>query len=393
MLNSFHGITKSFVIATLCMIALSMACSSPIPFFATFQGMYQISDSILSFSTVLYFIGNVCGLIFLSRISNYIGRRPTILITLTIIITGCISFYLLDNVFLLLLGRFLLGLGCGMSAGSIQSYILDTANPESNLGVIVSTNIPLIGFSIGSLISAFIVDLYPNMIKSVFLLLILFIIICMFLLSSAEETIIPKNGVLSSLKPEILVPSSIKVFIPLSMILLISTYSMTGFFQTFSSTMALMQFSDSTKILAALIYISLIAPQILGSFLISKINTKDAQCYGLIAFTLLMILVTIALAYRNLYLFIMFTVLASLSCGVCFTSCINNLVSRITQQQRSGTLSAIYIITDGGTAIVNMIVSFSVHYLSYLYVLYMYIMILILSSIIVFRIANRLSFS
>lgn len=380
----------TFIIVSLAMMVLCITCSTPIPFYSEYQSMFNISTSILSFSTVFYFAGNVTSLLFFSRVSNYVGRKITSIITLTLAIIGCLSFFIVNND-VLLFGRLLQGLSCGMSAGCLQTYILDTGLENSNIGIIISTNIPLIGFSIGSLTSGTIVECYPFMIRNIFLLLALMLIIFILLISLCKETVSYKKGVLTSLKPELKFPKNIRCFLPLACIILVSTYSITGFYQTFSSTMAF-EFGFSSKIIAAIIYSSLIFPQLFGSTVMNRIGVKDAQYYGYIGFAVAMFLITFSLFNHMLLLFIISNIVASLFCGMCFTACMNNLMSRTSKTDRAGVLASIYVITDGGTAVVNLMVSVLLSFFTFYEIVLGYLLMVVVSLIFVVILIRRLNF-
>ena len=391
MISSKTQKNLSFIAATLSMLMLCLASTAAIPFFATYQSLYNISNSILSLSTVLYFLGNVLSLIFLSRISNYLGRKPTLLLILFIGILGCGSFIFVNNGILLLIGRLLQGFSCGMAAGSILTYILETA-PSNNVGIITTSNISQIGFSIGALISGAIVDINPYMRNTVFSMIILMFVFSMILIIFSKETIKHKKGVLRSIKPEVKITEDIKRFIPLSIILLISIYSITGFYQSFSSSISLLEFHNSSKFLAAIIYASIVGPQIIGSTFISRFTIKESQRYGILGFTLSMILVNVALFNKWLILFILFNIIASLFFGLTFTATMDNLIQRTSHLDMPGVLSTAYIITDGGTALVNLIISVVISYTSLINVSLLYLLFIIISCILTFKITNKLKY-
>ncbi|WP_455644646.1 MFS transporter [Methanosphaera sp.] len=343
-------------------------------------------------STFIYFTGNVISLLFFARLSNYLGRKPVIITTIIFAIIGCISFVYVNGSNLFLIGRFLQGLSCGMSAGCIQTFILDTAPPNSNLGVIMSTNIPLIGFSIGALNSASIVDNNPSLISNIFILIIILLLICIFGILVSQETITRKSGVLSSIKPEVKVPNNIIRFIPISIIIFVSTYTISGFYQSFSSSMALLNFGFNSKLIAAVIYTSIIAPQIIGSTLINRLSIKDAQRYGIIGFTIALIFVNIALIKSYFTLFLTCNIIASLFCGLCFTSCMNNIVYRTKKEDMAGVLATTYIITDGGTALTNLLISGLVIHTTVSNVALIYLGFVIIACILTFILTGKINY-
>lgn len=391
MINENTRMKIGFIVASITITVLFIASSTAIPFYASYQTLYNIPNNIISFSTVVYFIGNVFSLIFLSKISNYLGRKPTIRITLILSILGCLSFIYVNNGQLLLLGRLLQGICCGMTAGSIQAYIIDTSPENSNIGVIIATNMPLIGFSIGAINSGVIVDYNPSLISTVFLPIILILIICIILISLGKETVTPKKGVIKSIKPEISIPHNIRKYIPITIIATISTYSITGFYQSFSSIMSLMQFGTNSKLIAAIVYANIMAPQILGSSLINHFGNKKGQKYGIIGFTACLVIINISLIMSWIIPFIISSILTAIFCGLTFTATMNNLVEKTSQEDMAGVLSTSYLITDGGTALVNMMISIIITYTTLINVSLLYLVFVIISCILTLKLSKNLS--
>ncbi|MGN1362125.1 MAG: MFS transporter [Methanobrevibacter sp.] len=110
-----------------------------------------MTDSVLSISTFFYFIGDVIGLIFLARLSDYFGRKHIMELTLITALFGSIVFIFINGSSLLVLGRLIQGISCGISVSSIQTYVLDVSPKNSHLRIILSANLPTFGFAIGSL--------------------------------------------------------------------------------------------------------------------------------------------------------------------------------------------------------------------------------------------------
>lgn len=346
-----------FIGASITMILIYAASSSPIPLYAMYQSMFGITKNILSMSAVFYFIGTVISLLMFGRLSDYIGRHKTILITIILAILGCFSFIIINNATIFLIGRLLQGLSCGLASSCVAAYIVDTASDDkSSLGAIVTSSATMIGLSIGVFGGSALVELNPDLISTIFVIWILTFIICALLIFSGKETVKPKKGAFKSMKPQIKVPTNIKRFIPIAAAIFIGTWAVGGFYQAFSATMSIEQFGVSNKLLGAAIFASLMAPQIVGSSLVDKFKSFNGERVGMVGFAISMVLIIVSLKYSLVVPFLIFNIISAMFIGLSFTSIMNAMLERTSQTDRAGVLSTIYLISYGGTAIVNLVV-------------------------------------
>lgn len=377
-------IKYSFIISCIALTLMGLSSSIPIPFYSTYQSLYNIMDSVLSISTFFYFIGDVIGLIFLARLSDYFGRKPIMELTLITALFGSIVFIFINGSSLLVLGRLIQGISCGISVSSIQTYVLDVSPKNSHLGIILSANLPTFGFAIGSLFSGLFVDIYDYMFSWVFFIVIIMFLISIVLVFFCEETVGYKKFSLSYLKPKISIPNNIRPFILISIVLFISTYTLNGFYLTFSSSISLFYFNYSSKLVAAIVYTSVLIPQIFGSVLINRLGSRKGILYGLLIFAFSMIFVNISIIKNYFGLFLVFNVIAALFCGLCFTATMNNLLDKTSISNRAGVMATIYLMTDGGCALSNIIISSNVDYIGLVNVLLIYNLFLFIAFVFVF---------
>ena len=343
-----------FIASIIVMIVVYGASSSPIPLYSNFQSALGISKASLSLTAVTYFLGTVISLLFFGRVSNYIGRRKTILITIFMAIIGCLSFIYINSFNVFLVARLVQGISCGLASSCVAAYMVDTTpNESSTLSAIVTSGCTMIGLTFGSFSSAVLMNLSLN---TVFVLIISLLVISAILIVLGEETVEVHDGVLSSIKPYVEFPSEIRYLLIPASAIFVGTWAVGGFYQAFSSTIAVDQFGVKNAILAAAIFSSLMAPQILGNTLIKYISNVKAQRWGMVLFSVSMILIVVSFEYKLVGLFLILSILAAIFIGISFASTMEIILSKIKQSQRAGVLSTIYLISYGGPAIINLIV-------------------------------------
>lgn len=373
-----------FIGASLTMIFIYAASSSPIPLYATYQTMFGISKSIMSISAVFYFVGTVITLLIFGRISDYLGRRFVIVVTIILSILGCIMFLFLNNPFMFLFGRLLQGFSCGMASSCVAAYIVDTSSNSKGLGAIITSSATMVGLAIGSFGAGTLIGISADLISNIFWVLIFILIICAILILLGEETIKFKKGVVKSIKPEIKVPKNIRHLLPVATAIFVGTWAVGGFYQAFSSSIAVEQFGISNGLFAASIFASLMAPQIIGSSFVNKFNVVKAQRIGMFGFFVSFLLIILALNYKLMIIFLVANLFAAICIGLSFTSTLNNILDKSNIVDRAGVLSTVYMISYGGTAIPNFLVGQIANDFSLFQIALLYGVLVLIATIITF---------
>ena len=367
------------------MIIIYAASSSPIPLYSNYQIILNLTKANLSTTAVTYFIGTVISLLFFGRISDYIGRRKSIIVTIIISVIGCLLFIFINSYYMFLFARLVQGLSCGLASSCVAAYMVDTTPQGSTkISAILTSGSTMIGLTLGSFGSAGLITLNSSLISLVYEIIIAVLLCCIILIVLSPETVEEKNGVLTVIRPHVEMPKNIKNFMIPAGAIFISTWAIGGFYQAFSSTIALTQFGVSNVLLAALIFSSLMAPQILGNTLIKYISTFKAQKLGMILFSIAMILIVQTFIQGNVILFVVLSLLSAIFIGISFASTMEIILSRITANQRAGVLSTIYLISYGGPAIINLIVGQIGNNFSLIEISIGYTLLVIIATVILF---------
>lgn len=350
-----------FIGATFTFFCIYAVAAAPIPLYAFYQKEIEITNTHLSIISAIYFAGTVCALLIFARVSNYLGRRPVILIIILFSIISCIIFISLQSLLMFMIARLIQGFSCGMASSTVAAYIIDTAL-EENIGTIITGNIPMLGLALGAIGSGFLKQYEVGTQTEIFQILIILLIICGIFIALGKETIKKSNGVIYSLLPQIKIPENVKKFFPTASAVFIGTWAIGGFYQAFSASMALEQFGTTNTIIAASIFTCLQFPSLFGGSLAGKFKTETAQKIGMLCFFLSMIIVTISLKNGNVVLFLIATVIAGTVWALGFTATIKNILSRTKLEDRAGVLSLIYLISYSGAAIPNLIAGYLAKY-------------------------------
>ncbi|OAS13481.1 MFS transporter [Paenibacillus oryzisoli] len=124
--------TKAAFWAVAWILTVSLwASTAPSIVFPIYASEWHLSKAVTTGIFATYPIVLILVLILLGNISDYIGRRNTLLIGLSFLLISALAFATAPNVFWLFGGRILQGIGVGLTAGSGAAALVEF-NPKSN---------------------------------------------------------------------------------------------------------------------------------------------------------------------------------------------------------------------------------------------------------------------
>lgn len=347
-----------FIGSIISLIMLFAASAAPIPLYAHYADTLNLTKGDLSLTAVMYFIGTVTALIFCARISNYCGRKIAVYIVLFLGIIGCLSFIFINCTAFLMFGRLIQGIACGLASSSVIAFIIDN-EPKNLKGIATSISSagPNFGLAVGAVGCGILTQFFHSAPNFIFMLLIASLILCFILIIFSRETLPPRKGILQSFIPQIKAPPNItKLLLPAGATF-VAGWSIGGFYQAYSASIAVQIFSLSDTFIASMVFISFIAPIALGAAWARNMNTLKAQKYGMLGFVISLVLLYICLFGNNIIYFFLINIVAGIFEGIMFTGSMKSILDITDINDRAGVLSLIYIISYSGAAVPNLIIS------------------------------------
>ncbi len=139
----------------LCIGTLGTALASPL--YPIYQELWHLLPSHITYIFVAYMFGCLATLIFLGRTSNSIGYLRSLQIGLFLVILGLILSVVASNAYWLSFGRFIIGIASGLiSTSAMLGLIYTIPDSQKSNAPQLSSIITVIGFGLGPLIGGFI---------------------------------------------------------------------------------------------------------------------------------------------------------------------------------------------------------------------------------------------
>jgi len=134
----------------------------PTPLYVLYQQRLGFSDLVSTVVFAAYAGGVIGSLLLFGRMSDLIGRRPSLLAGLTCAVASGVAFLVADDIGLLLVGRVLSGLSAGIFSGTATATLIDLADDDAHdRAVAWATLANMAGLGLGPLFSGLIAQFAP----------------------------------------------------------------------------------------------------------------------------------------------------------------------------------------------------------------------------------------
>lgn len=341
-----------FVGATASLLMAFAASATPIPLYDVYRRAEGLTYSDLSLTAVVYFVGAVSALLFFGRISNHLGRKPVTYIVFGLSAVASLILLHVDSALPLILARFLLGLACGLASSGIAAYVVDSAPARLRwLAAVVVANSPMVGLTIGALVSGSLVEYAPYQRVLCYFVVLGGVILCALLVVLGRETVERTPGLIQSLRPVFTMPQADRRLYPVAACTFVATWALGGFYQAFGPTIAANQFGTQNAFTAALVFSSYLLPSAVGGPLTARFTPAKAQRVGMVIYTLAVVGLLASLKLSMLNGFLLMGALAGASQGAVLTGSIRSLLEGVSAKERAGVLSLIYATSYTGAAV------------------------------------------
>lgn len=236
----------TFSVAALCVIICFAASAIPVPLIAIWTQALALTTFEVSMTVFAYVGGCLAVLLFFSKLSNYFGRKITVILALAVGIASCLCFIDPHNASALILGRLLQGVFAGLVTSAAMSWTVDTA-PKSYawLGTALSAAGPGIGFIFGTVLSGLSAETGIISGDTLFIGLAVTLAAVLAAAIPAVETMRPgAMSLIRALTPSFGIPQKARKVFPLCAVGYIGTWALSTWFQGFSAMIGSAVFAD-----------------------------------------------------------------------------------------------------------------------------------------------------
>jgi MFS family permease len=184
-------------------VTISASSSAPTPLYHLYQHAFHLSAPMITMIFGAYAFALLASLLTFGALSDYLGRKPLILLSLILNAAALAIFLAASSGETLIVARVVQGFATGIAFPTFGATILDT---DRNRGPLLNSITAFLGLTIGSLAAGLLVSYAPLPLHLIYLVLMVATLIEILALAAMPETVSPRTGALAAMRPRLAVP-------------------------------------------------------------------------------------------------------------------------------------------------------------------------------------------
>ncbi|MCI2417820.1 MFS transporter [Saccharopolyspora sp. K220] len=333
--------TAAFWTLAATLLAFMCAAAAPSPLYSVYQDEWQFSAITLTVVFAVYAIALLAALITVGALSDHIGRRPALLAALATQAVAMIAFITADGSGWLLVARILQGLATGLATGATSACLVDL---RPKLAPLINTAAPGIGLGAGALGSGLLVEYAPAPTTLVYVLLLVACAVSAVGVALMPETSPRHPGALTSLRPRIGVPGNARGRFLTVVPILVTTWSMTGFYMSLGPSLAIELLGITNHLVGGFVVCCLMGTAAIGSIVFRHRSPRAAIIAASPVLLVGLIGTLAALATASAPLFFVSTVITGFGFGGAFLGAFGSVSQLAEPNRRAALFATVYTV-------------------------------------------------
>ena len=333
------------------------AAAAPSPLYAVYAGLWQFSAGALTEVFAVYAIALLVALLFTGSSSDFVGRRPIILVALAIQLASLVLFLVASGIEWLFAARIAQGIATGVATGALGAALVDLQPPDNPaLASLVNSAGPILSLGIGALASAVLVQYAPDPLHLVYWLTLL-----AFIAALAAIAVMPEPGARRSgvrWVPRISVEPAVRREFVATLPILVAGWAVAGFYLSLGPSLASQLAASSNRVLGGLAIFLLADIGAVAIVLTRSWATARAMMVGGVILGAGLVVAVAAIALSSPLLFFAATAVTGVGFGPAWLGVLRTLVGLAAPTARAALLAAVFVVAYLALALPAVIAGF-----------------------------------
>jgi MFS family permease len=326
-------------------LLLFFASAAASPLYRVYQARFGFSASTLTAVFAVYVLVLLITLLFFGSLSDYLGRRPVIIMSFVASVGACLLFLAAHGVGELFLARSLQGVATGLASGSIGAALIELQPPGSERAPVVTSAFSSAGLAVGAIVTSALVQYGPDPTGLIWWLLLGLFVVGIVLVSAMAEPGTRRPGVLASLRPRVAVPRQARGTFVRAVPCIVALWALGGLYLSLGPSLAAELTGSPNLLWGGLVIFLLTGVGAGAAFGFHAVASRTAMLVGCL-FLLAGALVTLAgIATTTSALFLAGSAVAGVGFGPAFLGAFRMITSLAAPDDRAGLLAAIFIVS------------------------------------------------
>lgn len=217
------------------LLAFLAASSVPSPLYALYREAWHFSAFMLTLVFGVYALALLAALLVFGRLSDHLGRRPVVLLSLLLQAGSVLLFHQARGVGWLLAARLLQGVATGIATATVSAGLIDLHRER---GALLNGIAPLLGMAVGVLSTSALVQYGGDAMHEPYAALLAVFALQFAAVCCMSETVSPRAGAWRSLRPQLALPAAARPVLAGVLPLNTALWAMGAFFFSLGPTLA-----------------------------------------------------------------------------------------------------------------------------------------------------------
>ncbi|MFI5635565.1 MFS transporter [Streptomyces sp. NPDC051664] len=347
----------AFYLLASIVVSFLAASSAPTPLYAVYQARWGFNPTTTTIVFGVYAIAVLASLLTLGRLSDYLGRRPVLLVALGAQAASMLIFATAQGVPELMIGRVVQGLSTGAALGAVGAGMLDIDRPR---GTVANSFAPGLGTASGSLVSAFFVQYLPAPTHLVYVALIVVLALQTAGVAVMRETLEPAPGALATLVPDVKLPKSVRRAVLNAAPILLAVWALAGFYGSLGPALARALTRSDSAVYGGMALFVLAGVAAVVAFVLRSAPARIVMFTGISTLVAGVTLTLVAVETGSPITFFIGTAIAGIGFGSGFQGGVRTVMPLAQAHERSGVLSLLYVVSYLGLGVPSVIAGYLV---------------------------------
>jgi len=322
------------------LIAFLAASSAPTPLYRLYQQQWGFSSTLLTVVFAAYALALLLALLVTGRLSDHVGRRPVISLSLALQLLAMACFVYADGAYWLVAARVVQGFATGMATAAVGAALLDL---DRERGTLINSIAPMAGMAAGALGSTALMVFAPWPLRTVYGVFLGIFLVLLALLWLTPETTAPRPGAWASLKPRITVPlQARKALLSISPVN-VAVWMLGGFYLSLMPSLIVTVTKLNTPWLGGGVVAALTLTGAIAILIARKLSTFATLLSGEVALGLGLGVILWGVNQGHAALLLCGSVIAGFGFGASFLGAVRSVLPLAQPHERAGLMGVFYI--------------------------------------------------
>lgn len=332
--------------AAITFTSLYLAAGALTPLLVVYREQWAFSPALLTVAFAVYAVGFLCALLTLGSLSDYVGRRPVLVISLIVQAGSSVIFLMAPGIAWVIIGRIVQGIAQGAATTAFTAALVELAPAHrkrlgATLGSIGLTG----GLGAGSLLAGAAIQLTASANTIVFGVLTATTVVGALLIAISPETVTPVPGAARALIPRISFPSATRREFAAAAPVIAAVWMLAGLSGGLAPSMVRSVFHLDSGLLDGVAGFIAPATAAVVGLLFARIAPRRAMRIGIYASLASSVLIIGGALAGILAVMFIGQALAGVGFGAAFTAALQLIFPLADKYERAGVVASIYLIS------------------------------------------------